>query len=127
MKYISLFARELMNLKHLRCMAHVLNLVVQKGLSVQKIKDMVAPVHKVVNLILTSPKKKQLFQEICIAFEIPFLNLIKDMPVRWNCTYAMLESALKMKSVIDYLVINNADFVEYTIRDWVDVQCLIHF
>lgn len=56
LQLLTLFHEEFEDIVHLRCMAHVLNLVVKKG--VEEAKETIVPVQKLVKFITFSPKKK---------------------------------------------------------------------
>lgn len=74
---------------HMRCMAHIIALVVNDGLkeigkSVQKIRD-------VVRFIRQSPSRLVKFRECCKEENIECKSLLcLDVPTRWNSTYQML-------------------------------------
>uniref|UniRef100_A0A0R0HSA4 HAT C-terminal dimerisation domain-containing protein n=1 Tax=Glycine max TaxID=3847 RepID=A0A0R0HSA4_SOYBN len=92
---------------HVRCCAHVLNLIVQDGLkvvevSLQKIRDSI-------KYVRASESRKIVFT-LCIAQVRGIdtkVGLRLDVPTRWNSTYIMLESALKYRRA----------FASFTIRD----------
>ncbi|KAK1309653.1 hypothetical protein QJS10_CPA08g01608 [Acorus calamus] len=83
---------------HVRCCAHVLNLMVQDGLS--EIRDVVENVRETVKYIKMSPSRLHKFMEIVKQLQLSTSKrLILDVPTRWNSTYAMLESAIEFKQV----------------------------
>jgi hypothetical protein len=106
--------------KQVRCFAHITNLVVQdvlKHLSAgvlyenedvddKNITDtgVGAVVVKLRNLIIkirASSQRRQEFRRIRNGIpKEPKLELIRDMPVRWNSTFLMIERAMKLKQVI---------------------------
>lgn len=110
---------------HTRCLAHILNLVVKKGL--KEVEEPISAVSKLVNLINFSAKKKQAHFEKCAELDMPQLALLKEMNIRWNSTYLMLERAYKMKAVLNYLCQNDREFRSYNIEEfmWADVKLLI--
>ncbi|CAL5344289.1 unnamed protein product [Camellia sinensis] len=83
---------------HMRCCAHILNLIVKDGLDVirvgvEKIRDSVA-------YWTATPKRVEKFEET--ARQVKNLNTKKmglDCATRWNSTYLMLQTALLYKDV----------------------------
>lgn len=83
---------------HVRCCAHVLNLIVQDGLS--EIKEVIQNIRESVKYFKMSPQRLHKFADIVKQLQLPVSKrLILDVPTRWNSTYAMLEYALKFKKV----------------------------
>ena len=78
---------------HVRCIAHILNLIVWDGLKV--VGTSVKRVRATVRFIRQSPSRLQRFQECVIAEKIESkASLSLDVPTRWNSTYEMLSTAL---------------------------------
>ncbi|WOL01391.1 zinc finger BED domain-containing protein RICESLEEPER 2-like [Canna indica] len=83
---------------HVRCCAHILNIMVQDGLIV--IHDIISKVRESVKYIKGSPARLHKFNEIARQLQLSFTKrLVLDVSTRWNSTYAMLESALEFKDV----------------------------
>ena len=83
---------------HVRCCAHVLNLMVQDGLS--EIHDVIENIRESVKYMKMSPSRLDKFNEIVKQLKLSTSkHLILDVPTRWNSTHAMLESALQFKAV----------------------------
>ncbi|XP_033140589.1 zinc finger BED domain-containing protein RICESLEEPER 2-like [Brassica rapa] len=81
---------------HVRCAAHILNLIVQDGLKV--IGDSLQKVRESVKYVLGSESREQLFQKCVDAAGVVESGwLILDVSTRWNSTYYMLERALKYR------------------------------
>ena len=90
---------------HVRCCAHILNLLVQDGLL--EIKDTIHNVRESVKHVTASPGRLNLFGELSKQLKKSKKHLILDVTTRWNATYAMLSTALEFKEV----------FVNYAQRD----------
>ncbi|XP_050212795.1 zinc finger BED domain-containing protein RICESLEEPER 2-like [Mercurialis annua] len=77
---------------HMRCIAHILNLVVNDGL-----KDMHVSIKKVrdcVRYIRNSPARLKKFKDLATFVEIETKKCLSlDVPTRWNSTFLMLETA----------------------------------
>ncbi|XP_031120389.1 zinc finger BED domain-containing protein RICESLEEPER 2-like [Ipomoea triloba] len=90
---------------HIRCCAHILNILVQDGLS--EIKSIIENVRDSVKYISASPQRLHSFNEICKQLQVPSKKLILDCCTRWNATFVMLSCALDFKQV----------FPRYQLRD----------
>ncbi|KAK9691505.1 hypothetical protein RND81_09G201200 [Saponaria officinalis] len=75
---------------HLRCCAHILNLIVQDGLTV--IGESIERVRKT-----TFEKSAKTYAKNCSK------KLVLDCKTRWNSTYEMLKVAIMYKNVFDIL------------------------
>lgn len=87
---------------HVRCIAHIINLVVHDGLKGNDENVAISRVRGVVSYIRSSPARYKKFQE-CVQLEKLEINklLTLDVPTRWNSTYLMLESAICFKMAFD--------------------------
>jgi hypothetical protein len=86
------------DLFHMRCCAHILNLIVQNGSKeIQKIRDSV-------KYFRGSQMRKQSFLQAVNQMSLDSNNGLKqDVPTRWNSTYLMLEIAIHYKCALAYL------------------------
>lgn len=82
---------------HVRCCAHILNILVQYGLD--EINDVIKNVRESVKYITASPGRISIFSEIAKQLRCPGKKLILDCSTRWNATHAMLSCALEFKRV----------------------------
>ncbi|KAG8389293.1 hypothetical protein BUALT_Bualt02G0213800 [Buddleja alternifolia] len=96
---------------HVRCCAHILNLVAQDGLS--KIKNVIECVRDSVDYIRRSDSRLKIFTEIVKQLNLRERKLIDDCKTRWNSTYEMLAIAIKFRDV----------FPRYTDRDPCYLDC----
>ncbi|XP_038678772.1 zinc finger BED domain-containing protein RICESLEEPER 2-like [Tripterygium wilfordii] len=80
---------------HVRCCAHILNLLVQDGLRV--VEDIIHNVRESVKFVKQSDSRLLKFSEIVKQLQLPYRKLILDCPTRWNSTFEMLSIALKFK------------------------------
>ncbi|KAG8655564.1 hypothetical protein MANES_04G059444v8 [Manihot esculenta] len=92
---------------HVRCCAHILNLLVQDGLS--EIVDIIKNVRESVKYLVASESCRLIFSEIAKQLKLPSKKLLLDCGTRWNATYFMLSAALdendwqKVKEVCSFL------------------------
>ncbi|XP_031278892.1 zinc finger BED domain-containing protein RICESLEEPER 2-like [Pistacia vera] len=84
-------------MSHVRCCAHILNLMVQDGLP--QIRRIIDKIHKSVVYINGSEGRLKVFAKIVQQLRLSCRKLILDCKTRWNSTYDMLEIAIKFKEV----------------------------
>ena len=82
---------------HVRCCAHVINLLVQYGLS--EIETVIENVRESVKYLIASEARLIKFGEIAKQLQLPSKKLILDCPTHWNATYAMLAATLEFREV----------------------------
>jgi len=91
---------------HMRCCAHILNLVVSDGL--KELHKSITSIRNFVRFVRSSPQRLDKFRE-CIEFlKIECKKLLcLDVPTRWNSTYMILDAAIKFQVAFEKL--NNED------------------
>ncbi|KAK9902335.1 hypothetical protein M0R45_001724 [Rubus argutus] len=87
---------------HIRCFAHVLNLVVRAG--IEKTKVTVKRLRRSVKYVRSSPSRFQAFKK-CVEDEgIPTKKyLCLDVKTRWNSSYLMINAALGFRKAFERL------------------------
>ena len=87
---------------HMRCAAHILNLVVNEGL--KEMSTSIKKVREVVRYIRSSPSRLMKFKDFYDFLGIQSrVSLCLDVPTRWNSTYLMLKSAcIYEKTFVQY-------------------------
>ncbi|CAN0846151.1 Putative AC transposase [Linum grandiflorum] len=83
---------------HMRCSAHILNLIVRDGLDV--IKEGVEKIRESVVFWTCTPRRVEYFHDNARQCKVSVVNkLVLDCPTRWNSTYKMLSVAIPYKDV----------------------------
>ncbi|CAN1284976.1 Zinc finger BED domain-containing protein RICESLEEPER 2, partial [Linum perenne] len=85
------------DLFHVRCCAHIVNIMVQHGL--KEIQDTIDCVRQSVKHIAASESRVIMFREIAKQLELSPKKLILDCSTRWNSTYQMISVTLELKDV----------------------------
>jgi len=84
-------------LLHMRCSAHILNLIVKEGLEV--LKDAIENIRDSVAYWTATPKRIEKFEEIAKFVKVEATTkIVLDCKTRWNSTFNMLSHALPYKS-----------------------------
>ncbi|XP_022883127.1 zinc finger BED domain-containing protein RICESLEEPER 2-like [Olea europaea var. sylvestris] len=87
---------------HLRCCAHILNLIVKDGLDV--ISPSVERIRDSVSYWSATPKRVETFEAVARQMKIPCgKKLLLDCKTRWNSTYLMIHTALLYKELFPRL------------------------
>ncbi|CAN6439920.1 unnamed protein product [Victoria cruziana] len=96
---------------HVRCCVHILNLMVQDGLSA--IKEEILNIRESIKYLKVSPLRLYNFKAAAKELEISTSrHLVLDVPTRWNSTYLMLDTAIAYKDV----------FARYSMEDTGDTD-----
>ncbi|CAN1801893.1 Putative AC transposase [Linum perenne] len=85
------------DLFHVRCGAHIINIMVQYGL--KAIEDTIESVRQSVKHIAASEGRISMFRDIAKQLRLSPKKLILDCSTRWNSTHHMLSVALELKDV----------------------------
>ncbi|TXG72895.1 hypothetical protein EZV62_001474 [Acer yangbiense] len=97
---------------HLRCCAHILNLIVGDGL--KDLHKSVVAIRNAVKYVKSSPSRLDRFKR---AIEHEKLGnhgfVVLDVPTWWNSTYLMLESAVKLRKAFERMEEEDGHYVLY--------------
>lgn len=82
---------------HVRCSAHILNLIVQDGLKV--ISESLRKIRESIKYVTASESREILFGKCVDSVGLDLkAGLILDVQTRWNSTYKMLDRAIKYRA-----------------------------
>jgi hypothetical protein len=96
---------------HMRCAAHVLNLVVMDGLKEQE--PAISSVRSAIRFVRSSSQRGLKFKECTDMARITCKkHLCLDVSTRWNSTYLMLDAAEKFQAAFDKLEGEDVGYVE---------------
>ncbi|XP_061358792.1 zinc finger BED domain-containing protein RICESLEEPER 4-like [Gastrolobium bilobum] len=95
---------------HMRCCAHILNLIVKDGL--KEVDDSILRIRAAVKYIKSSSSRLAKFK-VCIEKQKIESNCLVslDVETRWNSTYLMLDSALKHQKAFELLELEDKKYV----------------
>ncbi|XP_072971043.1 zinc finger BED domain-containing protein RICESLEEPER 2-like [Typha angustifolia] len=94
---------------HVRCCAHILNLVVQDGIHI--IQDVIENIRCSVTYLKKSTSRMYKLGEIARQLSVPTSkSLTLDVATRWNSTYVMLEHAFVYQKVFEQYATRDANY-----------------
>ena len=94
---------------HMRCCAHILNLVVKEGLSL--IEDAIEKIRDSVAYWSASPSRVEKFEEVARQAKVSCTKKLSlDCRTRWNSTYLMLETAIEYKEIFPRLKLRDKSY-----------------
>ena len=95
---------------HVRCFAHVLNLIVKEGIN--EVKDSLVRLHEYVKYVRSSPSRLQVFKK-CVGEEriVSKKSFCLDVATRWNSTYLMISAALDHKKAFERMEEQDTNFM----------------
>ena len=94
---------------HIRCCAHILNLIVQDGL--KEIDESVIKIQESIKYVKGSSGRKKKFMDCVAQVSLESKKGLRgDVPTRWNSTYVMLDSALFYRRAFIHLHLRDSNY-----------------
>ena len=88
---------------HVRCFAHVINLVVRDG--IEEINETITKLRRSVKYVRGSPSRMQLFKKCALEENITTNRIVcLHIKTRWNSTYLMIDAALGFERAFDRIL-----------------------
>ncbi|WJX09507.1 cellulase [Trifolium repens] len=118
---------------HVRCCAHILNLVVGDGLKLKDMHTSISKIRSAVRFVRGSASRLDRFKVCVKEARIQDKSTVQyDCATRWNSTYIMLESALKFQKAFKRLSEKCVDYamLESGVPnndDWENAKCFVKF
>lgn len=119
----------------MRCVAHILNLIVNDGLSVMN--ECIKLIRSAVRYVRSSPQRLEKFNMWKEKMKIEGKGgVIMDVPTRWNSTYLMLRSSYKFHKVLDRMFCDDPNAILFfdgatpslpSMFDWEEAQGFMDF
>ncbi|KAH9724210.1 BED-type domain-containing protein [Citrus sinensis] len=99
---------------HVRCCAHILNLIVVSGLN--ELHASVAAIRNAVKYVRSSTTRLQAFKQCAQQVKCPNGTVVLDCPTSWNSTYLMLMTALKFQAAFDRMAEVDKPYKAYFLK-----------
>ncbi|CAI0449146.1 unnamed protein product [Linum tenue] len=97
---------------HMRCCAHILNIIIQEGL--KEVDDAIIKIRNAVRYVRSSPSRMQSFLKCVDDEKIKCKSRVcLDVETRWNSTYHMLVVAEKYEKAFDRLECEDLRYSSY--------------
>ncbi|KAK6137046.1 hypothetical protein DH2020_029210 [Rehmannia glutinosa] len=97
---------------HVRCSAHIVNLIVKEGLEEQN--EAIMRVRNAVKYVRSSPSRLNAFKKCVEKEKIDSKSLVcLDVETRWNSTFLMLEAAEKFEKAFERLGDEDQKYTDY--------------
>ncbi|KAG7558780.1 Zinc finger BED-type [Arabidopsis thaliana x Arabidopsis arenosa] len=100
---------------HMRCCAHILNLIVGHGL--KKANAHIVAIRNAVKYVRSSFSRLKTFALKCETGKLPRGSLPLDVSTRWNSTYLMLSSALKLRVAFEKMEAEDKLYCDYFLEE----------
>ncbi|CAO2034924.1 unnamed protein product [Urochloa humidicola] len=111
---------------HVRCCAHILNILVQDGMRV--IHTTIDKLRELLRHIDSSVSRLQVFNSIANDNGLASKSgIYLDFPTQWNSTYKMLREALKYKDVLNSYALKYYYGVSLSEEEWVKAKAICLF
>ena len=110
---------------HIRCAAHILNLIVGILYNSVLMKNSILAVRNAIKDVRGSSKLEYKLKQYAHVNEEPDIKLILDCEIRWNSTFDMLQVALKLRKSLTELASNEISMDSIEDDDWKNVGIVV--
>jgi hypothetical protein len=101
---------------HVRCYAHIINLIVHEGL--KDVDDSIVRIRNMVEYVNGSLQRLALFKSCAEKKTSGYhASLTLDVPTQWNSTYTMLDVAKKYEMAFEIMLDEDLNFATYLCED----------
>ncbi|XP_067653594.1 E3 SUMO-protein ligase ZBED1-like [Haliotis asinina] len=91
---------------HVLCLAHTINLAVQKALKVKRVNHILAKIRRIAAFFHRSPKANELLKQKALLLSVPDHDLIIDVITRWNSAYDMIARFIEMQCAVIMVLVS---------------------
>ena len=103
---------------HMRCCAHILNLIVKDGMEV--IASAVSNIRDSIAYCVATPKRYEKFEKTALDEKVELVKKLQlDCKTRWNSTYIMLKIGIPYRKVFERLGELDRNYVCPPPNDWI--------
>ncbi|KAH0681794.1 hypothetical protein KY289_019546 [Solanum tuberosum] len=122
---------------HVRCNAHILNLIVKEGLNEQI--EPISHIRSAIKYVRSSSSRFATFKSVVEKVKIDTRGLVSlDVETRWNSTYTMLDKALKFEKAFARMYVDDQNYQKQcreigtttknpSTDDWKNVKAFVKF
>lgn len=117
----------LLGIQHFPCIAHTLQLAIQKGLDLTRVQRVLGRCKKLVSHFKKSTKETYKLREKQSMLKLPKHALIQDCVTRWGSTLSMLERLMEQQAAIAAVLMEGR--VRHLMPkgdDWVLIESLVN-
>ena len=93
---------------HVRCCAHILNIMVQHGL--EQVKSIIEKVHETVDFLNSSEPRLKRCSELVSQYNVQEQKLVLECKTHWNSTYDMLDYAINFRKVFPRYALHDHNY-----------------
>lgn len=116
-----------LNVRHIMCITHVLNLIVKKALTLTpELEEMHSRGRRILGHLESSTTAKEKLLEVQRQMGWPEHKLIQEVDTRWNSPFTMLDRLYEEREPLGAALASlNADLVPFSCKDYQAIQqCL---